>query len=191
MRQCTATLYNHTSISPLPRLIEIKVKTSGEKQCFTLELWHERNDFIVGRWVATEKDNFSLPVGSYSWGVWPLHKPHWGAYRIHLPCDKLLKYRFDALHGTKCVEKEGIKYLIFNDAVLDATVDYSSRDSSPQVEFLDEDEVKMMQLSGTLDLQCENAISNFRTSMSFPCIRETLSYVDHAISVALDHQNLK
>ena len=42
-------------------------------------------EVVVGRWVAPEGNAYGVPVGTWSWGVWPLAPDSvWGAYRSFL-----------------------------------------------------------------------------------------------------------
>lgn len=100
--------YVHAN-SYFTKITEIKQKLDGSSESFELELWdYTAEEFIVARWVASEPavaSKYGIPVGSYSWGVWPLyhHEGGWCSYRHHNPDGRL----------NRCVYSNNLPYFQF------------------------------------------------------------------------------
>ncbi len=114
---------------------------------------------VVGKWVADTANPY-LPIGSYSWGVWPLGSHEcWGAYRIHRPDHTLVKYRFDVLWRVSVgpADTEAALHVSFHDLLLDVTVN-----SDGGVEMEDECEVAAALEAGALSQEQRGVIDRTR-----------------------------
>jgi len=180
--------------SPLPRLREVKYTIDGTVAEYNIELWKAQPHLVVGRWVAAKGNSFGLPVGTFSWGVWPIHAGScWGAYRIHDPAGNLIKYRFDALDNVrfaatetlpKVAQSESVEgvdtahaaSLSFDDLILDAWMRPPNLDD---VRLEDEAELEAALVDGKLSLAQRSRVDAFRSALERP--DELVRIVDSSI----------
>ena len=135
---------------------------------------------VVGKWVADAANPY-LPIGSYSWGVWPLgSRECWGAYRIHRPDHTLVKYRFDVLWRVSVgpADAEASLHLSFHDLLLDVTVN-----ADGGVEMEDECEVAAALEAGALSREQRSVIDRTRRRFQTESAAIVRS-VDHWIAAA-------
>ena len=135
---------------------------------------------VVGKWVADTANPY-LPIGSYSWGVWPLDSREcWGAYRIHRPDHTLVKYRFDVLWRVSVgpADAEASLHLSFHDLLLDVTVN-----ADGGVEIEDECEVAAALEAGALSQEQRGVIDRTRRRFQTESAAIVRS-VDHWIAAA-------
>ena len=135
---------------------------------------------VVGKWVADTANPY-LPIGSYSWGVWPLDSREcWGAYRIHRPDHTLVKYRFDVLWRVSVgpADAEASLHLTFHDLLLDVTVN-----ADGGVEIEDECEVAAALEAGALSQEQRGVIDRTRRRFQTESAAIVRS-VDHWIAAA-------
>ncbi|GBG24460.1 Hypothetical Protein FCC1311_006782 [Hondaea fermentalgiana] len=172
-------------------LTEVKHKAGGARQSFSLELWRQTPEVVVGRWAAPEDNPYGLAAGSFSWGVWPLGADAtWAAYRIHEADGRLKSYRFDAVAKNKATA-EGV--VEFWDLLLDAKVKPSQSTGTAGatqwiVAFEDADEVKAAIEAGELTDTEQSCIARFRHALEFD-LDATLARVDREIADAEFHES--
>ena len=165
-------------------LLEEKIKLDGSVQQFNIEYVgtyanSSKESFVVGKWVAQEA-SYGLSPQSYSFGVWPLSTDAiWGAYRIHLPNDELVCYRFDCVERIEFKDDGDAARVSFRDLILDARVYDRDR---PRVVLEDEKEAKEVINAGLLRPDQIGRITTFKRHMqSIQEIDRILSLVDEAI----------
>lgn len=137
-----------------PRLRETKRRldpVTGEETVeeFDIELCGVTDRAVVGKYVAGQGDPYGMSEGSVSFGVW-WHGENLGAYRVHSPDGKVLRYRFDVLDDLTISEGA----VSFRDLLLDCAVTPGSFD----VELMDEDEVELACENGTLSAEQQHVV---------------------------------
>lgn len=176
------------------RLIETKIKLNGLRKSFNLSLHaYLPGRVIVGKYFPTEVESklYNSPVGSFSWGVWPLDEnAYWGAYRLHNPDGSLLRYRFDCLEHSRVLPIKENNHIAeleleFRDLLLDSIVMIETPNKDCSVSFQDEEELRKAiasaQLAPSQILKTEQFRQIF-TNKPWSVLQE----VDNAILLASD-----
>lgn len=113
---------------PARRIVEVKEALAGGRRRFDLECWLHTPAVVVGRWRATAGNDYGVPAGTTSWGVWWRTRPY-GVYRFHDSGGALRGYRVDALERVRITAAE----VCYRDLLLDGRI-------SPEGEVRIEDE---------------------------------------------------
>lgn len=161
LSQYSSPLPNAQSLSPtLLQIIQsrnplLEIKHTMNKQrkaSFPLENWYHSPDICVGRWIPSQTQNYSMPLGSFSWGVWRVDL-NIGAYRIHDPYGNLVAYRFDILKDVQMTKTRSEDLINFYDLVVDLWLWPTPDGLIQEIQVEDLDELQTLRQSAKISTE--------------------------------------
>jgi hypothetical protein len=142
-----------------PLLMEWKCCFNQKPQPFPLENWVHSETLCVGRWLPSEENNYNMPLGSFSWGVWWKDEPV-GAYRLHDPYGNLIAYRLDVLKDVRMMKIDSNDLIQFSDLVVDLWLwpNEEGQVSPADVQVEDLEELEALKKAGSISLEDSKVI---------------------------------